>query len=198
VLDRIFEPFFTTKPTGQGTGLGLATTLGIVRSHGGFVQVESTLGIGTTFRIHFPVPAEAIAEDTPALATELPRGDRELVLIVDDEADILSLARGILEFFNYRVISAINGADAIALYAARHGTVAVVLTDMMMPVMDGAEFIRQLQLIDPTVRVIAASGLSAKETIQHATDLGVKYFLPKPFTAEDLVRTLHAALHPAR
>ncbi len=162
VLDRMFEPFFTTKETGKGTGLGLSTAHAIVRSHGGFIDVYSEVGKGTRFRVYLPalVAASSAVEVVRAQA-QLPRGDGELILIVDDEEAIRLVARRTLEHFGYRVVLASNGAEAVAVYAQHRGEIAVVLTDMAMPVMDGAATIVALRRLDPQALVIASSGLDA-------------------------------------
>ena len=196
VVERIFEPFFTTKEVGQGTGLGLSTTHAIVKSHGGFITVESAPGKGTTFQVSLPAetgPAEVQAETA---ALELPRGDGEIILIIDDEASIRSITGQTLEAFGYRVMSAGDGAEGVAKYAQYAGEIAAVLTDMMMPVMDGTATIRVLQRINPAVKIIAASGSGGRGMEAEAKDAGVKHFLPKPYTAETLLRTLSKLLHP--
>jgi CheY-like chemotaxis protein len=197
VIEKIFEPFFTTKSVGKGTGLGLSTTLGIVKSHGGFVTLESTVGVGTTFYIHLRADVEYVEAQSESSATELPRGKGELVLIIDDEASIRSITGQTLEAFGYRVMSASDGADGVAKYSQHANEIAVVLTDMMMPMMDGAAVIRVLMRLNPGVKIIATSGLTAKQAEAEAAGEGVKYFLPKPYTAETMLRTLRELLHPA-
>jgi PAS domain S-box-containing protein len=192
LLERVFEPFFTTKETGKGTGLGLSTVLGIVKSHSGFVRVESELERGTSFAVYLP----ARAEDSPrelasAPRAEPPRGRGELVLLVDDEALILAIAHKSLEAFGYRVLTASDGAQALRLYVEHQHDVAVVLTDMGMPVMDGAGLARELQKLNPNVRVIAMSGLDLGGTLARA---GIQHFLPKPFTTAAMLEVLHRAL----
>ena len=195
IIDRIFEPFFTTKEVGKGTGLGLSTVLGIVRSHGGFVNVYSEPGKGTTFRVHLP----ALVEGAPATGLgpceeKLPKGKGELVLVVDDESSIREITRQTLETFGYRVLLAADGAQAIKLHEGQSGEIAVVVTDMMMPVMDGPMLIAALRRIDPRVRVIAVSGLSTNgEPSSGAVD-GQKYFLSKPYTARALLTLLREVL----
>lgn len=193
-MDRIFEPFYTTKGIGKGTGLGLSTALGIVRSHGGFMRVYSEVDQGTTFRVCLPARDDAVAH---ALSTELaprplPRGAGELILVVDDEISILSLARQTLEAFGYRVLTASDGAEALDLFAQRHDEIALVLTDVMMPGVDGPRLIAALRRIDPRVRVIASSGLATEARAALGSE---QRFLAKPYTAEDLLHALRAALH---
>jgi len=190
VQQRIFDPFFTTKEIGKGTGLGLPTAMGIIRSHGGFINVYSEPGKGSTFRMH--LPAEAMAGDVVAnpVAAELPRGHGETILIVDDESTILSITQQTLETFGYRAIVAVDGAQAIGLYAVHREEIAVVLTDMMMPVMDGTALAAALLRLNPKVKIIAASGLNANANVAKAMAAGVKQFLGKPYTAEALLQLI--------
>ncbi|MEN3942593.1 response regulator [Prosthecobacter sp. SYSU 5D2] len=194
VQERVFEPFYTTKELGKGTGLGLSTTLAIIKSHGGFVRVYSEKGKGTRFDIY--LPAQTRSGDEPAgVRTEaLPRGNGELVLLVDDEAAVRQITRQTLEAFGYRVLLAADGAEATAYFAMRNAEIAVVLTDMMMPVMDGPTMIPVLMRINPEVRIIAASGLNANGMVARAANAGVKHFIPKPYTAETLLKTLRTVL----
>ena len=195
VIDRIFEPFFTTKELGMGTGLGLSTVLGIVRSHGGCVNVCSEPGKGSVFKVY--LPALAREEGAPAVNPEVvafSRGNGELILLVDDEDSILEVTRQTLEMFGYKVITAEDGAQAIGLYAMQRGEVAVVITDMMMPVMDGPALISALRRITPEVKIIAASGLSSKVNAARAATTGVKHFLAKPYSAEAMLRMLKTVI----
>ena len=194
-LNKIFEPFFTTKETGKGTGLGLSTALTIVRSHGGFVNVYSEMGKGTQFAIHLPAIEMGATVQAERERPPLPTGHGELVLVVDDEEAIREITKGTLETFGYRVLTASDGTEAVALYAAHKQDVKVVLTDMMMPFMDGPATIRALQKLDPHVKIIAASGLAANEKAAEAASAGVKTFLPKPFTAEKLLTAVAKILN---
>ena len=194
-LDRIFEPFFTTKEMGKGTGLGLATAHAIVKSHRGFITVKSEVGKGSTFKIYLPTdPNLRSTIVTPHAVTEIPRGHGETVLVVDDEAAILSTTQQTLESFGYKVMIAQDGAEAVALYAQHRGTIAVVITDMVMPIMDGIATINALMRVNPQVLVIAASGLYSNGRVAKAAGAGVKHFLPKPYTAETLLITLREVL----
>ena len=193
IVDRIFEPFFTTKAPGQGTGLGLSTVIGIVKNHGGFVNVYSEVGQGAQFKIY--LPALEITAAAPTKDPELPTGQGELILVVDDEAPIREITQTSLETYNYRVLTAADGIEAIALYAQHQGDISVVLMDMMMPSMDGATAIRTLQKIDPAVKLIAVSGLVSSDKIAVAMDTGVNAFLLKPYTAEELLKTLREILN---
>jgi PAS domain S-box-containing protein len=195
VVSRIFEPFFTTKEIGKGTGLGLSTALTIVRSHGGFINVYSEPKKGTQFTVYLPAIEAARAERAEKMRVELPSGDGELILVVDDEDAIRQITKGTLETFGYRVLTASDGTEAVALYAQNMGEVEAVITDMMMPFMDGPATIRALQKMNPRVRVIAASGLAAADKESEALSLGVRMFLPKPYTAEKLLKALAEVIH---
>lgn len=195
VLDRVFDPFFTTKGVGEGTGLGLSTVQAIVQSHGGFVHVYSEAGSGATFRVYFPASGSAEDGVDPGEPRKARRGRGELVLVVDDEAAVRTITQQTLEAFGYRVLTAADGAEAVALYASRGTEIALVLTDIMMPIMDGPATIRALIRLDPGVRIVAASGLGANGGVARAASSGVKHFLPKPYTAETLLEVVHQVLH---
>jgi len=194
VVERIFEPFFTTKEIGKGTGLGLSTSIAIIKSHGGFVRVYSEVGMGTRFHVYLPAHTEASAPQGFAASLELPRGNGEMVLVVDDEAAVREITRQTLETFGYRVLLASDGVEATSIYATRKQEIALVLTDMMMPLMDGPTTIQVLLRLNPDVRIIAASGLNANGMVAKATNAGVKHFIPKPYTAETLLKTLREVL----
>ena len=194
IIEKIFDPFFTTKEIGKGTGLGLSTSLAIVKSHGGFIRVYSEPGKGTTFKAYFPGQTELSAEAEAEVAAELPRGNGELILIVDDEANVRQITRQTLEAFGYRVVVASDGAEAVAIVARQDSEIAVVLTDMMMPVMDGPATIQVLRRLNPHLPIIAASGLSADGRVTQAAGLGVKHFLSKPYSADALLQVLRQIL----
>lgn len=195
IQPRIFEPFFTTKKDGGGSGLGLSTSLGIVRSHGGFIQCYSEEGRGSTFNVYLPAQFEpAGLADTVNGPFELPRGRGELVLLVDDEPPIREVAQSILERFGYRVLTAADGAEAIALYRSRRAEIAAVVTDLIMPGMDGPAVITALKAVNPAVNVIVSSGLASPDTIARVKESGVSHFIPKPYTAETLLQSLRQLL----
>jgi PAS domain S-box-containing protein len=194
VVERVFEPFFTTKELGKGTGLGLSTTLAIIKSHGGFVRVYSEVGVGTRFHIYLPAHTVNRVQEQDIVSEDLPRGNGELVLLVDDEAAVRQITRETLEAFGYRVMLAADGAEATAHFASCKDEIALVLTDMMMPVMDGPTMIPILMRINPQIPIIAASGLNANGMVAKAANSGVKHFIPKPYTAETLLKTLKAVL----
>jgi PAS domain S-box-containing protein len=198
VIEKIFEPFFTTKEVGKGTGLGLSTTLAIVRSHGGFIRVESTPRLGTAFKIHLPANVENAGSFAGEDAGELPRGQDEWVLVIDDEASVRSITSQTLEAFGYRVMTASDGADGVSKYAQNTAKITVVLTDMMMPVMDGAATIRALLTLNSELKIIATSGLASKGAEAEAASAGGTIFLPKPYTAAALLIALRDLLRPVR
>jgi PAS domain S-box-containing protein len=191
--ERIFEPFFTTKELGKGTGLGLSTVLTIVKSHGGGIDVHSAPGTGTTFKVYLPAH-DAAAAHAVADAAPLPHGNGEIILVVDDEEHIRTLTHKTLARHGYKVLEARHGAEAVALYA-QHRDIAIVLTDMAMPVMDGFATITALKAINPLVRVIASSGHSTKDAHTRAVSAGVDTFITKPYSVDVLVRTMHDVLH---
>ena len=196
VRDRIFEPFFTTKSMGGGTGLGLSTSLAIVTRHGGFINVYSEPGRGSTFNVYLPAQTDADAtKEVAAGQARLPHGNGELVLVVDDEESIRTVVQKTLERFGYRVMLASNGAEAVSLYAQHRTDVALVLTDMVMPVMDGPSTIVALRVLNPGVRIVGSSGLDANGNVAKAADAGVQHFVSKPYTSEALLRTIHRVLN---
>jgi len=193
IQGRVFEPFFTTKAIGTGAGLGLSIAQAIVRSHGGFVTLSSAEGKGTTVTVHLPVGevVEALAGELPA---ELPRGRGELVLLVDDDAVVRSVAQQALEASGYRVMAARDGAEAVAMFGGRPGDIALVLTDVVLPVLDGIAMVHALRRIHPAVRIVAARGPHAGDTESALAGAGVRWFLPKPYAPEPMLRTVRAAL----
>jgi PAS domain S-box-containing protein len=188
ILDRIWEPFFTTKASGKGTGLGLATVRGIVANHGGFVQVESAPDRGTTFRVFVPAGEQATPLRTAASAQIAERaGHGELVLVVDDEESIRHVANATLSRFGYRVLTAANGNEAMALYAPRAADFDLVVTDLSMPEMGGAELALALSKLNPGVRVLFMSGASVDPEGKLPPDARI---LMKPFNVDSLITSV--------
>jgi signal transduction histidine kinase/ActR/RegA family two-component response regulator len=196
IIGRIFDPFFTTKEVGKGTGLGLATSLAIVKSHGGFIRVDSDPRAGSRFRVFVPAGTTDAAQPTVDADASglLPRGHGETVLLVDDEEPIRRIGRRILETFGYRVLVAADGVEAVALYAVHQHDVAVVVTDMMMPVMDGRATIQALLQLNPDALIVAASGLIGSDQMAGTAGSVGRPFLPKPYTAETLLGAISAVL----
>jgi PAS domain S-box-containing protein len=189
---RIFEPFFTTKEIGKGSGLGLSTTLAIVKSHGGFIDVSTEVGKGSTFTVYLPAQNHsAVLAAASDEILKLSGGHGEMVLVVEDEVAVRKATQKTLQTFGYQVITANDGAEALAIYRQRQSEIAVVLTDMMMPVMDGMATIERLKKMNPDVKIIAASGNFSKAW----ESSGVKAILEKPYTAEALLKTLRQVLN---
>ena len=195
-LTKIFDPFFTTKEAGKGTGLGLSTVLGIVKSHGGFVDVKSEWGKGTSFMAYFPsLPSRqpAAVESSPVV---MRRGHGELILVVDDEPQILTVTKEGLEKNGYSAMVAEDGVAAMVSFTRYRDEIAVVLTDLEMPLMDGVTLVRALKKINSRVSVIVCSGIGSEQLEKQAVlqELGVQSFLHKPYSLPTLLNALHAAL----
>lgn len=189
-LDKIFDPFFTTKELGKGTGLGLSTVHSIIKNHHGFIEVRSQVDSGSSFRVY--LPASKHTTRVAAESLDLPEGNGELILFVDDEAAISEIAKNTLETHNYRVLVANNGIEAIALYAQHKHQIKAVMMDLIMPSLDGTTAIRALQKMNAQVSIIIMSGTS-EINLAHGID-GMQGFLEKPFTAKHLLSSLHNAI----
>jgi PAS domain S-box-containing protein len=193
LLNRIFDPFFTTKDAGKGTGLGLPTVLGIIKSHGGFLEVQSEPGIGTEFRMYFPaVISETDASDGAGLSS-LPQGEGETILVIEDEASLREITGDVLLANGYRVLTAEDGPTGLAVYRENQDEIRAVLTDIMMPGMQGADVIRELLLANPDVRIVAMSGVALENT-GLVEQPGKLAFLPKPMTAMRLLGAIQSVL----
>jgi PAS domain S-box-containing protein len=192
-LDKIFDPFFTTKEVGQGTGLGLSTVLGIVNSHSGFIQLESTVGQGTVFRVYLPACAQADGGE-PTVAKEGPRGHGEVILLVDDERAVRHATRMMLERHGYRVVEARDGDDALERLEQHGNDIAAAVVDLLMPRMDGAEFIRQVRRRPAAPPIVAMTGVGKSPKVAQVKRLGGVQILEKPFMAEALLQALDRLL----
>jgi PAS domain S-box-containing protein len=195
LMDKIFDPFFTTKPLGQGTGLGLATTLGIAEKHGGFIHVESEPEKGTKFQVYFPAAAteqdESSKGSRPAVLTQ---GNGELILVVDDEPAVRRLAETVLSRNGYRTVLAADGREALTVYEQRHDEIKLIISDLMMPQMDGPALIRSLREQKFEVKTIIITGLGEENRMGEARSAGADSILNKPFTAEQLLTNMKQLL----
>ncbi len=200
IRDRIFEPFFTTKPRGRGTGMGLAMVYGIARNHGGWVDVDTAVGRGSTFRVFLPEAheeapdAEPAAEAPPSARAGVPATGPGRILVVDDEALVRNVVDRMLTGLGYKVVTADDGRQAAELYRRFHRDIDLVIVDMVMPEMDGRECFRALRGIDPAVRVILSTGQAGEGTIQDVLDEGMVGFVQKPYQAAQLAEAVRRAL----
>ncbi len=195
VLSRIWDPFFTTKTADQGTGLGLSTARGIVVSHGGFITVKTNPGHGTTFRVYLPAVEGSAVEARVIRSRSATAGHGELILFVDDEYPIRDVAEAILTRHGYRVITASDGIEAIARFAVHAADVALVITDLDMPVFDGPALAAAIHRIDRTKKILAISGMGSTSRLQNErTREFASGFLAKPFTVDALLDTVAALL----
>jgi PAS domain S-box-containing protein len=195
---RIFDPFFTTKGVGRGSGLGLSTAHSIVKAHSGFITFVSVEGTGTTFSVFLPTADGGLSQaaldgGSRADLGPLPRGSGEHVLVVDDEESVRLIMRSTLEGFGYRVTTAADGSEAIALVRTAT-TFDLALVDMQMPGLDGAQTIVALRHMRPGLAIVVASGLATSQNRELSSANGVRHFLDKPFSVEPLIRTVHAAI----
>jgi CheY-like chemotaxis protein len=190
MLHRIFDPFFTTKGPDKGTGLGLSTVMGIVKGHGGFLQVHSQPGQGSTFTVYLPAdPAGSDADLVTIAAVEF-RGQGETILLVDDELPVRDVARAVLRRLNFKPLTATDGADGL-IKAAEHRTVLrAIITDLHMPRMDGLAFVRALRRMMPDIPIVVASGGMEDAVADEFKTLGVTRHLNKPFTEVQLADAL--------
>ena len=195
VLQRIFEPFFTTKEVGKGTGLGLATVYGVVKQHHGWIEVQSEVGAGTTFKVFIPVAGKAgDAPTDPSVKSENVRGGKETILLVEDEIGLLELVREILQQYQYRVLIASSGVEALRVWDECNGQIDLLLTDMIMPGgMTGTDLAAELKRRKPGLKVIYASGYSSALTGKEFTQ-GENIFLAKPYQPNQVAQLIRETL----
>jgi CheY-like chemotaxis protein len=194
VMARIFDPFFTTKKMGRGTGLGLASAYGIIKSHSGYIDVESEKEKGSTFFVYLPTTDQRTAVDpTPR---SKPAAGSGTILLVDDEQMVLDVTAQMIERLGYTVIQARNGLEAVARFRENPQAVSLVILDMIMPEMGGGEVFDQLKRIDPRVKVLLASGYSMQGQAREIMNRGCIGFIQKPFTLQDLSVRLMGILNP--
>jgi CheY-like chemotaxis protein/rRNA processing protein Gar1 len=194
VMDRIFEPFFTTKEKGKGTGLGLATVYGIVRQNDGSIQVHSTLNKGTIFEVYFPMADGLPLEATNTRTATLPKGGSATVLVAEDEDTVRNLTTRILERNGYRVISAANAEEALRLWPDWRQDVDFLLTDVIMPGINGLELFNRLKDDKPELRVLYMSGYPEDVIADHGMNTGTVQLLEKPFSPDKLLTKIREIL----
>jgi PAS domain S-box-containing protein len=198
-LEHIFLPFYTTKEQGKGTGLGLSTVLGIVKNHNGFVHVESTPGKGSTFHIYIPAARGSCELRSKSARVEPPSGNGQTILVVDDEPSLRSITQQTLEKKGYNVIAAADGVEGFSAYAQARGKIDLVLTDIMMPVMDGVVLAIAIRRLDPVMPIIATSGLACDQELtnklEELRDLGISALLNKPCHSDTLLTEVARAIH---
>ena len=188
IIDKIFDPFFTTKEPEKGTGLGLSTVNNIIKEHGGFINVYSEVGQGTIFKVYLPASSGEIKPAIEEIAEEIPVGDQELILIAEDEAPICLMIKTVLEDNNYRTITANNGAEALVKFIQNKDEIALIITDLGMPVMDGVELIKTVRKIEPKTKIIAISGLDTPTAPLDEVVKNISVFIQKPFDAKTLLK----------
>jgi len=193
-LHRIFDPFFTTKEIGKGSGLGLATLLGIMRGHEGFIRVVTEPGRGTTFELYFPARPEARATTTPKPEAPAANGRGELILIVDDEPAISRVVQLTLTKHGYRVVAAREGREALAVFGGQSAEIKAVITDMMMPGTDGPALVRALRQLNPQLPILGMTGLAERVDVEKLEALNLAEVLHKPFPGAVLLTALHRVL----
>jgi nitrogen-specific signal transduction histidine kinase/ActR/RegA family two-component response regulator len=194
-LQRIFEPFFTTKEVGKGTGLGLATVYGIVKQHQGWIEVESTIGKGTTFRIFIPYAGSAQAEAERPTTQIAVRGGNETILLVEDEKPVRELVSRVLQKYGYKIVQAGSGTEAIEAWGRHKGEIALLFTDLVMPDnMNGRELAEKLKAESPALKVIFTSGYSADIVGKDFKLEPELNFLQKPYQPQALALTVRRCL----
>jgi CheY-like chemotaxis protein len=191
-MDRIFDPFFTTKEMAHGTGLGLASAYGIIKTHGGIITVESEKGQGTTFHIYFPA-SEKRVETKPKQPESIQRGEGT-ILLVDDEPLIIDVSIRLLSILGYKVLAAANAEEALTIYEQNSDRIDLVLLDMIMPDIGGRETFDALKAINPEVKVILTSGYTLDGNARDIMERGCRAFIQKPFTIQDLSQKIREVL----
>ena len=187
VKRRIFDPFFTTKEIGKGTGLGLAVVYGVMQSHGGAIDVESEVGVGTTFKLYFPISQTAVSESTELGVKKEIKGGTETILVVEDEEQLMKILTLYLETSGYTLITARDGMEALETYKTYKDRIKLVLTDLGLPKLSGVELITKLKHLDSKVKIIMASGFLDPDARSEMFKLGVKEFVQKPYTANEIL-----------
>jgi two-component system cell cycle sensor histidine kinase/response regulator CckA len=193
LIDKIFDPFFTTKAPSKGTGLGLSTVMGIVKSHNGTLKLDTKEGAGTKFQIFLPAVLAAEPSDSAHTAPPIPRGSGELILVVDDEEPIRRLVAQTCDAHGYDTISAVDGASAVVQFAGKRNQIKVVITDMLMPGVNGKSLAATIRSLSPSTKIIAITGAAEQNSVPDADS-----FITKPFGTPELLREVHRVLHNPR
>ncbi|OIP32841.1 MAG: hypothetical protein AUK27_12260 [Deltaproteobacteria bacterium CG2_30_66_27] len=192
-LKRIFDPFFTTKAQGKGTGLGLSMVFGIVKNHGGCVDVRSEAGVGSVFRVFLPESSEGASKEKAAMDSALPHGCGR-ILLVDDQEPVREVAKDMLEALGYEVITAADGLEGVSRYRDLWREIDLVILDMIMPNLSGGDSFRRMKEINPEARVVLSSGYSMDGAIQDVMNEGILAFIQKPYRLEELSRVVGTAV----
>jgi len=193
ILDHIFEPFYSTKEPGEGTGLGLAMVYGIVKSHQGYITCDSEPGVGTTFSIYFPILTGDMESDA-APNTEMPAFGTETILLVDDEEPVRELGAELFEWAGYKVLTAADGQKALEVYRRKKAHISLVILDLIMPKVGGKQCLKELLTINPNVKVLVASGYSAKGPTKDVIELGARGFITKPYDTKEILSVVRNVL----
>ena len=195
VVERIFEPFFTTKEQGKGTGLGLSTVVGIVRSHGGFLKVESDPGKGSVFHVFLPATMDEANPIRQSDQTTISRGHGETILIVDDEPEILQVIGTVLTQNGWNVVTASDGLEGVAAFLSHADQIKALITDMVMPNLDGLGLIASIRKLTPDLPILVSSGYSNEQSREQLSELRVNSFLKKPFSARQIIAEVVSLLY---
>ncbi len=191
-IDKVFEPFFSTKAKGKGTGLGLSMVYGVIKNHGGFIELQSKEGKGTKFDIF--LPATTLKPEESQVVELEARGGKETILLVDDEEIIRNLAKDILEFKGYRIVLARDGFEAINIYKQANKNIDLVILDMIMPKLGGKETFRKLKEINPSIKCILSSGYTKETIAREILEEGVLGFVQKPYRVSELSSIVRTAI----
>ncbi|MCK9409686.1 MAG: response regulator [Bacteriovoracaceae bacterium] len=193
ILGKVFDPYFTTKEVGKGTGIGLPTVQSIVHNHHGLVDVSSTVGSGTTFTVYLPAKSSAL-QNVPIINSPLPLGQGECILVIDDESSMLQAAKAALESSHYKTITARDGAEAVAVFAMHAKEIDMVICDMNMPLMDGSKTVPVLKTLQPSIKIVIASGSPEMAAEEKLMEVYGVVLMPKPYTVEKLLVTVNTVL----
>ena len=193
---RIFEPFFTTKELGKGTGLGLAVVFGIIEKHNGFIDVRSAPGEGTSFTVYLPIPGRApkVSQQARKGVEEI-AGGMETILVIEDEEMLRELMKAVLTSKGYTVLLADDGMKGVEMYKSHQKEIAVIVSDLGLPLLGGQDVFRQIREMDPQAKVILASGFIHPEMKSEMYKSGAKHFIQKPYLPDEVLRKIREIIH---